>query len=279
MSSKMISADISTPVIRFDEITNFLDDRRRHIFKTAFRQLLSDSNIDGVMIGGSIARGSSDRESDLDLIVTLTSDDVSETQIQRMIAWAKKEQDFYEYSIAGSLPFFGDLLTLFFHGLSINIDMGFLGPSRLANTELESYGIILLDRSCLLHKYIKQNNIPRLSRNYEEELWINLWKVRKTLARGNYWRTSEHLTRARRAVAGLILKQQSIPIHYRGREDHQIERLIDVSIFHDTWPSDHRPDSYVNAALALIGITQTLDLTSRTRKLMSILKKEINAFT
>lgn len=277
MPRKTISADIADSLTQFNQMTSFLDERKRQISEIALRKLLSDPDIDGVMIGGSLARGSHDRESDLDLIVSLTTDDDAEAQIQRMIAWAKQEGDFYEYSIARRLPFVGDLLTLFFHGLSFSIDMGFLGPERLANTELESYGTILLDRSQILRKHIKANHVPRLSRDYEEEIWINLWKVKKTLTRANYWRTNEHLNRARRAAVGLILTERGLPIHYRGREDHQIERMIDVSIFRDTWPSAH-PHGYGSAAIALIHLTQEFNLTPRAKRLLSNLENELKEF-
>jgi len=272
---EQLPSEVADALRIIDTTTQSLEQKRRDIARRVSCHLMRHRDIAGLMIGGSLARGTGDHYSDLDLIVPLSHDSREDIHMRRMLVWVKDEPTYYEHSIARGLPFFGDLLTLFFFGLSFNIDIGFFGPNRLSNTTLEHYGIIALDRSGKLRTERDSNRSSSLPRDYDEEIWINLWKVRKAVSRKNYWRANEYLSRARRAVVSLLLREQEVPIHYQGREDDHIERLIDVESFDSTWARGHRM-GYEAASLALIDIAYTLKLPLRVKKLLTVLRSDFS---
>lgn len=254
-----------------DTIIHSLGKKKQDIIRRISCQLMMHHNIDGVMIGGSLARNSGDIHSDLDLIVLLSDDEMEDFHISRMITYAKAQPMYCEHSVARSLPYFGELLTLFFFDLSFNIDIGFFGPKQLSNTVLENYGKIVLDRSGKLRSERDRVHPSPMSREYDEEIWINLWKVKKSVWRNNYWRASEYLSRARRSVVALMMREQGSTIYYPGREDDHIEQFIDVERFNSTWTREH-PMGYEAASIALIDIANSLQLPPRIRNLLSVLR-------
>ncbi len=268
---KQLPSEVDGAIRIIDTIIQSLEKKRQEISRRLSRELMTHYNIDGVMIGGSLARNSGDSHSDLDLIVLLSDDGLEDIHIRRMIAYAKTQPMYYEHSVARSLPYFGELLTLFFFDLSFNIDIGFFGPKRLSNTVLEDYGVIALDHSGKLRAERDHVHPSPMSRDYDEEMWINLWKVKKSVCRKNYWRANEYLSRARRSVVALMMREQGAPIYYPGREDDNIEKYIDVECFDSTWTRGHRM-GYEDASIALIDIANTLQLTPRVENMLSVLR-------
>ncbi|MCW3126041.1 MAG: hypothetical protein JWO03_1699 [Bacteroidetes bacterium] len=255
---------------KFEEIITCFNDSQKGILLNIISSLIANPNIDGIMIGGSVADSTNDEFSDLDIKVATVTENSEEVEIERIMVLAKSIPTFTEYSIAFRLPFFGDLITLFFENLEFSVDIGFFSPNRLRNTQLEPYGIILFDDSGSLSINRDNIHISTLTRSYEEEIWISLMKVNKALLRGNLWRAHEYLARSRRATLGLTLKQLGRKIRYEGREDHNIEKTYDTSHFSKTWPSNGL-HSLSASSIALIELTYSLDIPPRIQKTLDSL--------
>lgn len=253
-----------------------LDGVRRSIVRKLATALLADDRVNGLMLGGSIARGISDAHSDVDLVVSLSHHETSEAQITRMVECARRDPSYVEHSIARHLRFFGDLLSVFYLDLEFNVDLGFLGPKELERTPLEPYGAVLFDPQGTLQHAKSIAHESTLSRSYDEEIWISLWKVLKAVERGDQWRANEYLNRARRATAALLLIERGLPIRYEGREDHGVAAMMDVSRFAKTWPGPQL-DTFPAAALTLVDLALGLKLVPRVESVVRRLRTKFES--
>ena len=239
--------------------------------------LYKSNNINGIFYCGSMSNLKSDKLSDLDIIAICDQPSTKSRNIfQSKIQYLPHSFIFLNIN---NLPQFGDLLSIYFKpNLLFSVDIGFIDTLNLNKVRLEPYGKIIKDTENNILNHLKNNKTHPLKRNYLNDLWLNLWKVRKALLRNDLWNSNEYLNRARNSIIGHIRSQYEEEF-YPDRPYHKINNVIPHNIlnqFNDTFPKLDICE-HISTANKLIDISNTFSKhTKTTKKILTLLRKDIN---
>lgn len=140
----------------------------------------------------------------------------------------------------GYLPWLGELLSLFFFpNCTFSIDVGIFDPDHLDSANPGPNPFFVWGQPHNIKSKLKIQKYWKIPEQRMTAVLVNFLKIRKNLTRGNLWNAIEYLSRARRELMGLLVKEVESEATYYIRKDRNIEDFIgkdDLMKLADTCP-------------------------------------------
>lgn len=185
------------------------------------------AGIHAVILGGSMAAFVPRLDGDIDLWV-LADDPLAAFQhLQRS---SKTFDGLTRQYDAGFFPWFGRLLTLFFHpDCSFGIDIGFMSDEDIGNINTGAGCRILWAANrhdARLLPALQRRSFRQSPENRAERILANVVKLRKSVARRELWGSFEYLSKARRELIGIFRDDTERAAEWYERPDRELDGLL-----------------------------------------------------
>lgn len=214
-------------------LTSGLGAPQRRNIRLVLDWLFGQSDVHGILLGGSQSRGHSDDLSDCDLFCHVADP----ARLTSSLTNSLRDSDMVRIVVhQGYYPWFGILDTVMFHNHeTFAIDVGFVSDESACEFFWEPSGTILLDDAGVIANSIRSNrargNLNQFGPSEPfKNIMLLLWKIRKNLQRGHLWNTYEYVNQLRRYLTYMLRAIYIVNDSYLGRPDRDVDTLLPPSL-------------------------------------------------
>lgn len=193
--------------------------------------LYADSQILGILLGGSLSYKKDVSKSDIDLFCLVEQRKIFEKNLNRLLS---SLGDIDVVIFQGYFPWTENLYTIYFKSdPDFSIDLCLIDSKKADTFFWEPNGHLLFDKASIIEaERINQtvnpgfNKQPFLKANPFSFAVISVKKIEKNLSRNHLWNAIEQLNSLRRYIMQIIRQNILNDFNFLGRVDRDIEDVI-----------------------------------------------------